>query len=666
MTYDGSNWRATSIPNTNNYDRRLHNNYVKAAAAVVTGSLVCGTSAGYREIDANVSFDLSYPILWAGGAWESGKQYANAYEAYPSVDPTKTGTVQGAAVNKMLWLKGTVTGTTFKVAASNFLTCTIPTSADNFYYIPLGVIPNDSTAKIYFSTSDKLYAFLDGAFQRVDISATTRIHKAETAIEQTNEQVALKANSSDVYTKTESDGLISTEVSNRNAAITAKANEITQSVSSTYATKTALNGKADSSTVTALTNRVTTAESTITQHTTDISARATKTEFNALEIGGRNLLKRTEAPEVKESSWNVDPATMSGWAKWSTAWTVENTDGGIKGTSTSTSKAGFAVPLVKENAAVGGVEYVLSFDYRTNRTTIGDIYLLCQSGGNVLMHSNGCIASADEWQHYEQVITWPSTSGKTTRALLLPYFGQADDWFEIRNGSLKLERGNRATDWTPAPEDLESYADAAVTTAKAEIKLTTDSISSDVAKVVDGLSQSSHFVQTETGFNFTVDDAIESAQSAADTAQNTADEAKSEIQDAVADFNVSLGGISSNVSEIVDGLSQSSHFQQDGDSFTFSIDSAIEEAAKTATEYLRMTEEGLTLANSDSEIRQVMSNTKNAFKTDAGDIAWFGLNDDGIWEMHIATTYAEDMIRFGNYAWIKRDNGNMTIKWLGE
>lgn len=55
-----------------------------------------------------------------------------------------------------------------------------------------------------------------------------------------------------------------------------------------------------------------------------------------------------------------------------------------------------------------------------------------------------------------------------------------------------------------------------------------------------------------------------------------------------------------------------------------------------------------------------------AFRTHDDPIAWFGLNDDGIWEMHIQNTYAEDMVRFGDYAFIKRQNGNMSLKWLGE
>ena len=65
-----------------------------------------------------------------------------------------------------------------------------------------------------------------------------RVSTAETTIEQNSSSIALKANSTDVYTKTQTDGLISTEVTNRNAAITAATDAINLSVSQTYATKT--------------------------------------------------------------------------------------------------------------------------------------------------------------------------------------------------------------------------------------------------------------------------------------------------------------------------------------------------------------------------------------------------------------------------------------------
>ena len=65
-----------------------------------------------------------------------------------------------------------------------------------------------------------------------------RVSTAESTISQHTTDISLKANSADTYTKTQTDGLISTEVTNRNTAITAATNAITLSVSQTYATKT--------------------------------------------------------------------------------------------------------------------------------------------------------------------------------------------------------------------------------------------------------------------------------------------------------------------------------------------------------------------------------------------------------------------------------------------
>lgn len=186
MTYDGTYWRANSIPNTNNYDRRLHNNYIKAAGNVTSGALVCGTASGYKQVAASATFDLAYPILWAGAAWTSGSQYANGYEAYPSVNVATTlavANIPGIAANKTVYVKGTVSGNTFTCASANFLTCTPPSSADGNFYIPVGILANDYTAdatsKLYFSSSKDLYAYLDGKFRQVnptDIVATQKIY----------------------------------------------------------------------------------------------------------------------------------------------------------------------------------------------------------------------------------------------------------------------------------------------------------------------------------------------------------------------------------------------------------------------------------------------------------------------------------------------------------
>lgn len=147
-----------------------------------------------------------------------------------------------------------------------------------------------------------------------------------------------------------------------------------------------------------------------------------------------------------------------------------------------------------------------------------------------------------------------------------------------------------------------------------------------ITSLVDGLEQSSYFQQTEDGFTFTVDSAISTVAQAAGNAQDSADNAATAAAAAA---------------------------------------QAAEDASRVARDYLTFQNGELTIGTSESDIRSVLTNVKFAFKTDAGDIAYFGLNNDGIWQMHIATAYMDDMLRFGDYAWIKRDNGNMSIKWLG-
>lgn len=189
MTYDGSYWRANGAApsNSNNYDRRLHNNSIKAVTAIAAKHLIGGTADGYEHLAASESFDLSYPILYASANIAAGKTATNTYEAIPSVDFSVSGTIQNGAANRMLYLKGSVSGNTFTVAASNYLTTTIPSSADNMYYIPLGVMTSGTAG--YFATSNRLYAFLNGAFQAVDTAGVELANGAQATADENKVKV---------------------------------------------------------------------------------------------------------------------------------------------------------------------------------------------------------------------------------------------------------------------------------------------------------------------------------------------------------------------------------------------------------------------------------------------------------------------------------------------
>ena len=138
------------------------------------------------------------------------------------------------------------------------------------------------------------------------------------------------------------------------------------------------------------------------------------------------------------------------------------------------------------------------------------------------------------------------------------------------------------------------------------------------------------------------------------------------------DVTTVLGGIEDQLSTVVSGLEQSSYFTQTESGFAFSIDSAIDgamqaadDARRYATDYLSFDDGELTIGTSDSGVTAVLTNSKFAFVSDSAEMATFGLNDSEMWEMHIANTFVDDMLRFGNFAWIKRDNGNMSLKWIG-
>ena len=194
MTYDGSAWRTDNYyTNSNNFDRRLHNSAIKADAAVTAGHLIAGTSDGYKNFAASMAFDLAYPILYASAAISANATAKTTYEAMPDVNFSATGTIEQGTAAKILWLKGEVEGNTFTIAASNWLTTVVPTEEDGMYYIPLGVMSSATAG--YFAASDRLYAFVDGAFQPLDSASRKLAEKAREEVVDAEERVRTYAES---------------------------------------------------------------------------------------------------------------------------------------------------------------------------------------------------------------------------------------------------------------------------------------------------------------------------------------------------------------------------------------------------------------------------------------------------------------------------------------
>jgi len=181
LTYDGTYWKSDNY-NADTYNRTKFDANLVAAEAITGGHLVCGTENGYRDLAASLSFDLTYPLLYAATtiakAATTGTRNNN-YLEINNIAYTNNGTVEGAAAGKTVYLKGTVSGNTFTTEATNFLTCVVPTVATDpeTYYIPLGIMTSATNG--YFKSNDRLYAYINGVFQPVDTAASLKASAAQ-------------------------------------------------------------------------------------------------------------------------------------------------------------------------------------------------------------------------------------------------------------------------------------------------------------------------------------------------------------------------------------------------------------------------------------------------------------------------------------------------------
>ncbi len=184
-----------------------------------------------------------------------------------------------------------------------------------------------------------------------------------------------------------------------------------------------------------------------------------------IEIGGRNLLRHTANMPIV-----TNYTDESGIGIYVTGvGTLTDTGDGIKLTYDSSGRGAIAVPLVYDGAVDNDETVTVSFKYRGNMTRTCTHYFLTRTAPNVVINGFPALKASDtEWLEYKHTFSHAEANDRTCYSFLMAYNPGTDwagTWVEIKKGSLKLERGNKATDWTPAPEDIDSDINEAGKTA---------------------------------------------------------------------------------------------------------------------------------------------------------------------------------------------------------
>lgn len=222
---------------------------------------------------------------------------------------------------------------------------------------------------------------------------------------------------------------------------------LNQSLTSLAATvnsnTTKISKKADGSTVTALQANVTALTADLSGFKTTVSETYTsKTELNNLQIGGRNLLLNT----ADLTKWTCEDKTT----------VAKDVDGYFK--ILTTQKTSWFSIYQTVTAVSAGQTYMLS-GYNKKGTKAGYVVIRYYKSGtaNILLQQN---VSAGR---FTIKFTVPAGADSKINIYLglQPTASRDYTYFKLP----KLEFGDKATDWTPAPEDIdEKFTNYSTTT----------------------------------------------------------------------------------------------------------------------------------------------------------------------------------------------------------
>ena len=305
---------------------------------------------------------------------------------------------------------------------------------------------------------------------------------------------------------------------------------------------------------------------------------------NEVQVGGRNLIAGTDFDGVSKRYERLSEMSSEGGFRFPTTIQVESE-----------------------------VEYILSAKIRGSANIV--FYEINSSGGN---SSHSWIKKADLSTTEYRLFSIPfiiSASKVFSEVYIATAYGDQNtsvgDWFEIAPSSLQLERGNKATDWTPAPEDMDDtindvYAD--IEKQKAELLVQMDTITTNVEK--------SYVKQTELDdYKVSVD---------------------SQIQQTASDVTMNFSG---QISELNDSTS-----------------SKFEEFSK----YIKFDgENGITIGSGDNSLTLTIDNTKGIVFSKNG--VPFGTWDGVDFHTGNIVVDVNERAQFGNFAFIPRSDGSLSF-----
>lgn len=373
-----------------------------------------------------------------------------------------------------------------------------------------------------------------------------------------------------------------------------------------------------------LTNKVTSNTTAIEQNADAIKLQATKItdtgkKIDDLKIGGRNLLLQSGNWQSKPTWWrdNGGGLELDTTVKYNGYNTLKTVVGnGIVGNNGNffevdmkkTYTYSALVKVVESDFTEGSGFYPLHF--QNSDTADGKNFTT-----DVTHISYSQNAKKGEW-------TLMYTTFIPKHKYIRPYvwFGNKDRTFNI--AYLKFEEGNKPTDWTPAPEDVDNSINTERTERQSAIETKANEITSKVSETYVSNSAFEHYQNTvSTQFTQTKKDFTWS------------------INQSVTDAKNEMNGQISSVNGRLDGLKQT---------------------ADNVNSYMSFDNDALTLGKSDSAFKTKITNQEWSIQKNGAKVTY--INDQ---TMYITDGQFTQSLKIGAFGFVPRTNGSLDFKKVG-
>lgn len=364
-------------------------------------------------------------------------------------------------------------------------------------------------------------------------------------------------------------------------------------------------------------------------------------KVNNLSVGGRNLLKNSQDVLLNSNNADLYPITSEVM--------VENTRSFRRYTRTETSLNPTSLSMYSTIRASQVTEYLpgqeITFSYLvrcSHEVNVTTMCIIVINGTSYKWASNDDNQSiGPEWKRISVTATIEQEYDTTDTVYLcfnplqiaIPS-GEIDNFY-LDVCEWKIEKGNKATDWTPAPEDMATNGDVEAVqksvdsteerlfAAESVIQKLAESI---VMLVTDG-NGGSLMVQTENGWTYNM----------------------GQLHDIVNSTSEKLNVLTNDVGDL--------------ESVLDILKLAVQEFGAIG-EYVKITtyedEPCIELGENDSDFKLLITNTRILFTEGSGTPAYLTNQS-----LHIEKAVIEEELQQGEFVWKARSNGNLGLMWKG-